>query len=233
MADDVDPRHSSSSAAYGRIKARIRAGEYAPGERLPEATLSRELELSRTPVRDALVRLAQEGLVEMIPNRGAFVPRWTPAHVEEIFDIRLALEPRAARLAVATVTADELRELDGLCDRMDDALRRGRAGEEYVAECTRLNAEFHRIIIDSAGNQLLRSLLTPAIEFPLMHRTIASFSFDRLANAWNEHREILEGLRSGDAELAGTMMSTHIFAARDLLRHDPPGDARSGSGADG
>lgn len=89
----------TSSAVYELVRSRIMAGHYGPGTHLTEGQLCEELDVSRTPVRSALRRLSEEGLIQTEPNRGAFVAQWTQSDIDEVFDLRCVLEARGASLA--------------------------------------------------------------------------------------------------------------------------------------
>jgi DNA-binding GntR family transcriptional regulator len=191
---------------------------YAPGSRLPEGEVAASLALSRTPVRSALVRLDVEGLVELIPNRGAFVAKWSPDDVEEIFGLRVALEPLAAGLAARRIRPAEIAQLRTLAERMEGELEASGPERSYVDASTELNAQFHRVLIDAARNHHLRSTLSSVIEFPLMHRTIGEFEPERLWRAWAEHRELIVAMDARDERLAESVMHTHVLAARDVIR---------------
>lgn len=224
MSSLIGPASATATdRVYAVLRRLIHESHFQPGESLIEASIAEELEVSRTPVRSALLRLALEGLVDVIPNRGAFVTSWSNNQIEEIFDIRIAVEPLSAALAASRISPDELRELGRLCDEMDAALERGRSGGDYVAQATDLNAAFHRVIIEASRDRQIRAFLTAVIEFPLMHRTVAAFPLTRLGHAWDEHREIVRALAAGDADLAAATMCTHILAARALSRQ--PADA--------
>jgi len=214
----MTPSLDATEFAYQEIRRRILDDVYAPGSRLPEAEVASSLELSRTPVRSALVRLDVEGLVELIPNRGAFVAKWSPADVEEIFGLRIALEPLAAALAARHIRPAEVAELRSLAAQMEGALESSGPERSHVDASTELNAQFHRVLIDAARSHHLRSMLSSVIEFPLMHRTIGEFEPERLWHAWAEHRELIAAVEARDERLAESVMHTHVLAARDVIR---------------
>lgn len=212
------PSTDATELAYQEIRRRILEDVYAPGSRLTEAEVATSLDVSRTPVRSALVRLDVEGLVELIPNRGAFVAKWSPADVEEIFGLRIALEPLAAALAARRIRPAEIAELRELAAQMEGALQTSGFTRAHVDASTELNAQFHRVLIDAARNHQLRSMLSSVIEFPLMHRTIGEFEPARLRHAWAEHRELIAAMEARDEQLAESTMRTHVLAARDVIR---------------
>ncbi|MBS1881743.1 MAG: GntR family transcriptional regulator [Actinobacteria bacterium] len=208
----------AADVAYREIRQWIAGDVYAPGSRLPEGQLASSLGFSRTPIRSALVRLSVEGLVELIPKRGAFVAKWALEDIEEIFDLRVALESYAAALAARKIGAEEIERLKALAAQMEAALANGEDDSSYIDESTELNAEFHRILIEAARSHQLGSMLTAVLELPLMHRTIAELGPVRLDRAWLEHRDLITAMETRDAGLAESVMRTHVLAARDIIR---------------
>src|SRR5687768_296962 len=108
----------ASERTVGTLRELILHGEFVAGARLGEVELAERLGVSRTPVREALARLASEGLVEIVPNRGARVSSWTVGELEEVFDLRAALEPRLTALAVPHAGPADVDALDALAHRM-------------------------------------------------------------------------------------------------------------------
>lgn len=198
--------------AFQEIRRRILEGHYAPGSRLTESELAEVVGVSRTPVRSALVRLDAEGLVELIPNRGAFVARWTEMELDHIFGLRIVLESYGAKLAAVKITEAEVDALRDLADRMDAALEGQARG--YIDVCTDLNNEFHFTILRATANRRLTALLGGVYELPLIHRTISRYSTEHLWRSWSQHRELISAFEHHDAEWAEAVMRAHILAAR-------------------
>ena len=119
---------TSAERALTELRELVLAGALAPGTRLGEVELAERLGVSRTPVREALTRLAAEGLVEIAPNRGARVATWTVSELEGVFDLRLSLEPQLTGFAVPNARDREVEELDDLAHRMLVVGTRGRGG---------------------------------------------------------------------------------------------------------
>lgn len=218
MSDATSIEPDSADIAYREIRQQIAAGVHRPGSRLPEAQLAGSLGFSRTPIRSALIRLSVEGLVELIPKRGAFVASWDLEDVEEIFDLRVTLEPYVAALAARKIGHEEVERLKSLATQMEDALKRASEDDSYIDETTDLNAEFHRTLMEAARNHQLHSMLATVLELPLMHRTIAELGPVRLSRAWLEHRDLITAMETHDEGLAETVMRTHVLAARDIIR---------------
>lgn len=206
----------AADLAYDVIRAAIVAGEFSPGERLPEEELARRAGVSRTPVRAALQRLASEGVIEFAANRGAQVAEFTEQDLQELFDLRAVLEGFAARLAARNATDEDLAHLGKLADEMEQlAAGTARGRLERIAE---LNNEFHATIVDVAGNRLLAQQVSGLIQVPLVHRTFHNYDDEGLARSMAHHRELLTALRHRDVNWAGTVMRSHIYAGRITLQ---------------
>jgi DNA-binding GntR family transcriptional regulator len=206
---------SAAERAYDAIRSGILDGTFELGARLPEEDLAARAGVSRTPVREALRKLAAEGFVTFVPNRGAQVASWADDDVEEIFRLRALLESHGAALAATRIADTDLVVLRHLADGMEHAARRGTAPAlDRVAE---LNNRFHRTILEAAASRRLRALLDTVIEVPLVHRTFHRYTPDALQRSMHHHRELLAALEAGDGEWAASVMRTHVLAARTVL----------------
>lgn len=200
---------------YDSIRERILAGAYKAGDHLKEAEVARELEVSRTPVREALQRLASDGLVEFEANRGARVVGWSASELDEIYELRALLESHGARLAANSIDQPALKELTRLADMMEE-LASDREPTDFEAIAL-LNNEFHRIILSSTGNALLVGVLSSLVHVPQVHRTFQRFNKTQLQRSFAHHRELITALTEGDAAWAESVMRAHILAARVVL----------------
>lgn len=206
---------SAAGRAYDVVRAGILDGTFDLGARLVEEDLAGRAGVSRTPVREALRRLAAEGFVRFEPNRGAHVASWTDADLEEIFDLRALLESYTARLAAERIDAGQLAALHGLAERMEaDAASATPTGLDRIA---RRNTEFHRTILDASGSRRLRTIIDTVIVLPLVHRTFHRYTSGALRRSMQHHRELLAALETGDGEWAASVMRTHVLAARAVL----------------
>src|SRR6478735_6294634 len=131
---------ANTRLAYDAIRARIMAGEVAPGQWLRESTVAGSLGLSRTPVREALRMLATEGVVEMVPNRGARVVSWTSADIDDVYRLPALLEGHGAALAARAATSEQVSHIRRLGEIYERAIDSAVPGHDETARC---NTEFH------------------------------------------------------------------------------------------
>ncbi|MFC6879369.1 MULTISPECIES: GntR family transcriptional regulator [Actinomadura] len=206
----------AADVAYTELRRMILSGTVTAGSRLGEAELAGTLGLSRTPVREALQRLDADGLVEVLPHRGARVVRWTAEDLVEIFELRGLMEPyAAARAARRGVPAEALEELSACCAAMETAAAKG--DFQTVAE---LNDRFHGKVIELSGNRRLPALLTSVVHAPLVLGTFRRYDEAALARSMNHHRELVAALAASDPAWAEAVMRAHIRAAADHLVED-------------
>jgi DNA-binding GntR family transcriptional regulator len=212
--------------AYRWIHDGITRGDLAAGSHLGEEELADQIGVSRTPIREAIRRLASEGLVEFVPNRGAHVAAWTDRDLAEIFDLRAVLEGFAARLAARNATTSDVDRLRDLADQME-ALAAGRS-KDRLDQISALNREFHEAIVEIADNRHLASLVSGLVQVPLVHRTFRRYTEQELQRSMGHHRELIEAIGRGDVNWAGTAMRSHIYAARTVLQADAISESADG-----
>ncbi|WP_308259257.1 GntR family transcriptional regulator [Pseudonocardia sp. H11422] len=205
----------ASERALEAVREMILRGEVAPGLRLGEVELAERLGVSRTPVREALTRLAAEGLVEISPNRGARVTSWSVAELEGVFDLRAALEPRAAARAACRADAADLAALDELATEM---LAVGSPGPGQDLDALfPLNREFHGRLVTLADHPALATALAGAIHAPIVLRNFHAYDDASLLRSLAHHAEIVAAARAGDPEWAQAVMTAHIHNARAVM----------------
>lgn len=203
-----------STSAYQELRTQILTGHYAHGEHLAEEEIAESLGVSRTPVREALRRLAAEGLVEVTPNRGANVAKWNTDELREIFTLRAMLESYAVERAVGRATREDLAALGIICDRMDAVVGKPKSAKSY-AVIAQINREFHGALAELADSPRLNSLIESLTLVPVVLQTFRKYSPEALVRSSRHHREILDAMKARDADWAGTVMRAHILAARD------------------
>jgi DNA-binding GntR family transcriptional regulator len=210
---------SSAERAYRAIRARILAGELTAGTHLKERQLADECGVSRTPVRDALRRLALEHLVEFLPNRGAFVTDWSDEELRSLFEIGAMLESYAAGRAALTATADDIALLRECCQEITAAVAHKGALDldRFVAGNTR----FHRHIREMAGSRYLTAVLEQLIEQRVLFLTAISYDAAALQRSNHDHEQIIRALEAGDGESASALMRAHVLTAYLALGREP------------
>lgn len=206
----VARQRSQSALAYSKLKQQIQSNGILPGELLSETGLAREFGMSRTPVREAVQKLGQEGLLVVLPSRGIMVASLTVTDIEEIYAIREVLEGLAARIAAARVSAAGVTRLKELLSRTQSAVEAGDSRQYQAAD-----HEFHAAIAAMAGNRRLARLL----ENMRAADVLQQFNSSALARqAWLErsleqHRTIIDAIESGDSDGAQARMSGHAKSA--------------------
>lgn len=204
---------NASVAATEVIREAILDGRLPPGRRLKEEELAQELGISRTPVREALLMLQAEGLVDASPNRGATVRSHSVEDLTDLYQLRALLEGYAARRAATRLSEEAIAELRESCDRFDVLIRDGAEMRVLVKE----NLVFHQAILESAGSARLGTMVRQVVELPLVYRSYAWYSREQQQISAHYHSQITRALESRDSERAELVMKEHIFEARDLL----------------
>jgi DNA-binding GntR family transcriptional regulator len=206
----IEPVASAEEEAYRHVLAAIRTGRFKPGLRLVAEDIASEIGMSRMPVREALRRLANEGLVLFRPNRGSIVAGLTVDEIFEVFEMRSVLEGLAVRLAMPRLDSDAFAELDRLLDRME---RSGVGSDDWVTR----HREFHEYICGfSRRPKLLRQIAS-------LHVTIEPYlriwfhHAKKPLSAREEHLVIIEALKSGDPAYAERVIAEHIITTAPTL----------------
>jgi DNA-binding GntR family transcriptional regulator len=192
---------SLADKAYHAIRGLIVSLELAPGALIDERELIERLEIGRTPVREALRRLAQEQLVEVYPRRGMFVTPVDARALARLSEVRAVLEPEAARLAAARATDADREELGLLLSELE-----GGGGSELID----LDERIHRAVYRAAHNDLLQTTLEQYYTLALRIWSIALDRAHELEEAVAEHRALLEAIHDGDGDRAAATMRAHV-----------------------
>lgn len=204
--------------AYDGIRAAILDGRYPQGTHLKEELLAASLGVSRTPVREALRRLAADGMIRYGDGQGAQVARWSDVELEEIIGLRAHLESYGARLAARRITAGQLAELQ----RLDGEMMRAAADKppDFLARIALANDRFHKLIMEAAQCDRLAAMINGLIEVPLVLRTFRNYSDAELHRSLHHHGDVVAALGDRDAERAEAVMRAHLLSARRLYGRD-------------
>lgn len=205
------PRPLAEDAA-DRIRDEILSGRLGRGERLVESRIAAELHVSRGPVREAFKLLRAEGLLEEEPRRGTFVVHLSPDDVRELYDLRAAVEARAAKLVARS--HDE-RDLAQLRARLDALVAAAAAGD--VREVSRADLEFHDTVSRLSRNERLHAVFSRSV--PLLKTLIAldEHLYASPREIAEEHRPLLQAIEDGDGDEAGRRFEAHVERAGALV----------------
>lgn len=208
----IAPVQSIREVVYDKLKTAILSGAFEDGERLVEHDIAEQLQVSRTPVREALRRLESEGILEALPKQGLVVKDYSDDEIREIYLIREALESLAAEYAAKNATDDDIAELECLVEKMDDAMKSGsHDSDDAILAHQNFSEAYNRAshmptlvrIIESLKDQLARC------------RTVSLRGADRRNAAHREHRELFEALRLRDPERAARLTRIHLKNATE------------------
>jgi DNA-binding GntR family transcriptional regulator len=196
-----------------RLKRLIVTGEIKPGQKLVEKDIATAFNVSRTPLREALARLVADGLADGIPYRGIFVRQITLRQVQDIYELRIAIEGLAAMLAAERADPDRLDTLAELLAAMD----REQASDDS-AELKLLNERFHHMIAVASGNALLVERLDDLWTWVTLSRTTAWSTTGRGRTSRDEHHAIYEAIRARDPDRARTLAEDHVRRSWDNVK---------------
>jgi DNA-binding GntR family transcriptional regulator len=201
---------TSTIRVHDVLRTAILDGELAPGERLRAEALAGRFGTSRTPVREALLMLEREGLVEVHPNRGAIVRSFDADDLLDLYEVRALIEPHAAARAATRIGDAPLARLDELCEAAESA-------KATVADQIVFNEEFHRVIVEAAESPRLAAAMRAVAGIPREFRTLFWASDQQRAQSLFCHRELVSAFAARQDGLAEAVMRMHILGARDFL----------------
>ena len=200
---------------FRKLREDILSGVYKEHNELREIIIGEELGVSRTPVREALRQLELEGLVTIIPNKGAYVTGITPKDVHDIYKIRSMLEGLCARWATRNITDDQIEELEEIILLSEFHLRKASHGKaEQVSE---LDGKFHKVLYEASNSRILEHVLSDFHKYVKVARTMSVGAKDRAEKSIAEHRGILDAIKNKDADLAEQLANEHIMKVMENL----------------
>jgi DNA-binding GntR family transcriptional regulator len=205
-------RQGLASAVTAKLRGMIVEGVLLPGTRLNERVLCEQLAVSRTPLREAFKTLAVEGLIELLPNRGAVVAEMSVADIEQTFELMGALEGLSGQLACERITDDQVGELRALHYEMLAAHARRDLPTYY-----RINHQIHNRINAAANNAVLTQTYLQINARIQSLRFRSNFNQDKWDRAVNEHGAMLAALEQRDGEALRTILQQHLINKRDIV----------------
>jgi DNA-binding GntR family transcriptional regulator len=198
---------TSTLRVRDQLQHAILDGVLKPGERLRAEALAQRFGTSRTPVREALIQLEAQGLVEVEPNRGAVVRTFDRDDLFDLYQVRALLEPQAAALAARRIDAEDVERLEALCD-----------ADDLIAA----NEQFHRIILEAAGSPRLSVAMRAASGIPRTFRSVFWHDERQREESLMCHRRLVAAFKARDAPLAEATMRMHILGAIAFLEETWP-----------
>ena len=212
VKQEVTDKYSLRGRVFNRLREDILSGKYAEHEELKEMAIGEEMGVSRTPVREAFRQLELEGLIQIIPNKGAYVTGITEKDVKDIYMIRSLLEGLCARWATEHITEEKMEEMEE-----NVYLAEFHAQKGHMEQLAELDNRFHDILYESCDSKLLEHQLKDFHQYVLRVRkkTLANVSRGNKSN--EEHRLIMEAIRDKNADLAEQLAHQHMINAYENM----------------
>jgi len=201
--------------AYEQIRQRILSGKYAAGLHLTEEMLTEDIDVSRTPIREALRRLNTEHIVKFIPNHGTFVSTWSHDDVNDIFHLRTLLEGYSALRAATRISEDSISKLEQCASELETLSKNRTPDQHHVM--IEINHRFHTIIMEAANSDRILRMLSWLVEIPMILKTLEMYDDADIARSNYQHRELIDALKAKDGPWAQSVMESHLRAAHNIF----------------
>ena len=208
------PRQSLTSAVADKLRDQIIRGEIAEGTQLRQDAIATQYQVSRIPVREALRQLDAEGLIAIVPNRGAVVPALSPDDIEELFAIRALLEPEILKRSIPQLTQEDFAEADTILRKYVSELRR----EDHVSGWGRLNWQFHSTLYARANQPRFMAIIRNVNNSGERYTRVQLYLTHGIKRANEENHQILELCRKRDVDAACKLLREHIEYAGQSLK---------------
>ncbi len=205
LQGEVTDKYSLRGRVFNALRENILSAKYAQNEELKETAVAAELGVSRTPVREALRQLELEGLVKIIPNKGAYVIGITDKDIEDIYRMRSLLEGLCARFATKHITQEQIEQLEEITYLTDFHVRKGNLEQLYE-----LDNRFHGLLYEISESRMLAHVLSDFHHYVERVRKVSLAQEVRSHEFNEEHKAILQAMREHDAEKAEKLANMHI-----------------------
>ena len=212
LKQEVTDKYSLRGRVFHKLREDILNGKYKENEELREVAIGEELGVSRTPVREAFRQLELEGLIQIVPNKGAYVTATTAKDVKDIYMIRSSLEGMCARLATEHITPEQLEELEE-----NVYIASFHASKGHMEQMTELDNRFHHILYEACDSKMLQNLLQDFHQYVIRIRKKTLSTKERGIASNEEHRQIMEAIRAGKPEEAERLATCHMNNAYDNM----------------
>lgn len=198
---------------YLELKHKILTGEIVSQTRLMEIDLSEKMNVSRTPIREAIKRLADDGLVKVEPRRGAYVANISIKDMLDVFEVREDMEGFVAKLAAQRITDEEKKELKAIAEEYEKAIEEADDKERIIE----LDEKFHNFIVKCSGNETLSELVHYVQELSLRFRYLYYDDSSLYESTAEQHNRIMEAINSGRDEEARTEADAHVKMLKEFI----------------
>jgi DNA-binding GntR family transcriptional regulator len=205
LQNEVTDKYSLRGRVFVKIREDILNGRYRHNEAIKETQISKELDVSRTPVREALRQLELEGLVTIIPNKGAVVTGITSKDIYDIYEIRSLIEGLSARWATKNITDEQIEDLEEIVYLSKFHLQKG-----HIEQLYELDNKFHEVLYNGCNSKILRHVLSDFHHYVQRVRKQSLSSNERAKKCVDEHNAILEAIKQGDYEKVETLTNKHV-----------------------
>lgn len=212
VKQEVTDKYSLRGRVFHKLRDDILSGKYEENEELKEVAIGEELGVSRTPVREAFRQLELEGLIQIIPNKGAYVTGITEKDVKDIYMIRSLLEGLCASWATEHITQEQLAEMEE-----NIYLSKFHAQKGHLEQLAELDNRFHDIMYEACDSKILEHQLKDFHQYVLRVRRKTLASKNRGPKSNEEHEEILQAIKAGDGERAEQLANRHMINAYDNM----------------
>lgn len=212
VKQEVTDKYSLRGRVFHKLREDILSGKYEDHEELKEVAIGEELGVSRTPVREAFRQLELEGLIQIIPNKGAYVTGITEKDVKDIYMIRSLLEGLCARWTTEHITEEQLEEMEE-----NVYLAKFHAQKGHLEQLAELDNRFHEIMYEACNSKMLEHQLRDFHEYVLRVRRRTLSSANRGPKSNEEHEQILEAIKAKNADLAQQLANQHIINAYENM----------------
>ena len=209
---EVTDKYSLRGRVFNKLREDILSGKYQEHEELKEVAIGEELGVSRTPVREAFRQLELEGLIQIVPNKGAYVTGITAKDVKDIYMIRSYLEGMCARLVTEKITDEQLDELEE-----NVYLASYHASKGHMEQMAELDNRFHHILYEACDSKMLQKLLQDFHEYVMRIRKKTLSTKERGIASNEEHKQIMEAIKERNAEKAEQLANLHMNNAYENM----------------
>lgn len=211
---EITDKYSLRGRVFNKIREDILSGRLLENEELRETSISEELGVSRTPVREALRQLELEGLIRIIPNKGAYVTGISSSDVADIYEIRSLLEGLCAKWATSRISSEKIDEMEEII-----LLSEFHLSKNHFDQLIELDNRFHQLLYDACESKILIHLLKDFHQYVQKQRQQTLSDYERSKESVAEHKAIMEAMRSGNGKLAEKLADEHICNAyRNMIR---------------